>query len=110
MQRSYLFNDAEPTEVYSLSLHDALPICSPPAYWITGGLPPPPEQPASEARISRDRTLRMERLLRLRSEEHTSELQSQSHLVCRLLLEKKNRIILQSPAPRNTPTRNPAHQ
>src|SRR5689334_24662869 len=71
----FFFNDTATTEIYTLSLHDALPI-------LTGGegtyaihsdlatLPPPKFE---------------------RSEEHTSELQSQFHLVCRLLLEKKKK-------------------
>src|SRR6266478_10259005 len=72
----FFFNDTATTEIYTLSLHDALPIAAPIAdsSWITGVLAG-----------SRGSTVR--------SEEHTSELQSQSNLVCRLLLEKKkNRI------------------
>src|SRR5437870_6507849 len=74
----YFFNDTATTEIYTLSLHDALPIsrvirrasdavacASPPATWSRSA--------ASS----------------WRSEEHTSELQSRGHLVCRLLLEKK---------------------
>src|SRR5689334_24486152 len=67
----FFFNDTATTEIYTLSLHDALP-------------------------ISRDRTATFcsssmgnRRWRSTRSEEHTSELQSQFHLVCRLLLEKK---------------------
>src|SRR5436305_6532769 len=67
-----------PPETYTLSLHDALPICSAPgsccAAWPSSRTPPAP--PPSRAWC--------------RSEEHTSELQSRPHLVCRLLLEKKN--------------------
>src|SRR2546422_3335178 len=76
----FFFNDTATTEIYTLSLHDALPIWS--------------------AR-RRDELLTAfgvgcERipeggLLRDRSEEHTSELQSRLHLVCRLLLEKKKK-------------------
>src|SRR5205085_11648736 len=67
------------TEIYTLSLHDALPI------FVA----------MSDGRIvetgSHDELARSNGLYaRLRSEEHTSELQSQSNLVCRLLLEKKN--------------------
>src|SRR5690242_21330185 len=79
------------TEFYTLSLHDALPIsCS----WS-----PPPTSPTSVGRRRptpraprrRRRRRRRPRLpRRLRSEEHTSELQSHVNLVCRLLLEKKN--------------------
>src|SRR6478672_13709486 len=72
----FFFNDTAPTEFYTLSLHDALPI------WrhavprrdrrhADGGADPP--------------------LSACRSEEHTSELQSRSDLVCRLLLEKKKK-------------------
>src|SRR2546427_2575628 len=70
---SFFFNDTATTEIYTLSLHDALPISTPPrasrSWWLGAGRGP--------------------RSGRKRSEEHTSELQSQSNLVCRLLLEKK---------------------
>src|SRR2546430_11553093 len=67
----FFFNDTATTEIYTLSLHDALPICrSWPRRW-TAWCP------------------RRRRSRSARSEEHTSELQSQSNLVCRLLLEKK---------------------
>src|SRR5690348_18145639 len=79
---SFFFNAPPTTEIYTLSLHDALPIL-----------------PADLPRL-RDRgvAVRVRRHLvrdrahqgrQLRSEEHTSELQSPVHLVCRLLLEKK---------------------
>src|SRR5690348_18463400 len=72
----FFFNDTATTEIYTLSLHDALPICS-------HGPTDPPAQVFSD-------TLKWHaRNLVLRSEEHTSELQSPVHLVCRLLLEKK---------------------
>src|SRR5436853_6685194 len=75
----FFFNDTATTEIYTLSLHDALPICS--------------------------RNVQMHRrvgpwgvalgvamiVVGVRSEEHTSELQSLRHLVCRLLLEKKKK-------------------
>src|SRR4051795_11732529 len=67
----FFFNDTATTEIYTLSLHDALPI------W--GDRRPPG--------AVRDDLLGGRRIIR--SEEHTSELQSHSHLVCRLLLEKK---------------------
>src|SRR5437868_11328605 len=70
------------TEIYTLSLHDALPIC----LW-SGRSGRRPRQ-----RRSRQRRLRGRRWPhRPRSEEHTSELQSRFDLVCRLLLEKKTR-------------------
>src|SRR5205085_7937938 len=72
----FFFNDPATTEIYTLSLHDALPICRRrhgprPAHPGPDRLAPAPQRRAA------------------RSEEHTSELQSQSNLVCRLLLEKK---------------------
>src|SRR5712675_3696106 len=67
----FFFNDTATTEIYTLSLHDALP--------ISVGAPAPP---MTVARTTSNGT-------RSRSEEHTSELQSRLHLVCRLLLEKK---------------------
>src|SRR3712207_8512362 len=100
----FFFNDTATTEIYTLSLHDALPIC-----------------PAVIAELRAGRTLIVEDFLadrragdafaatwasigtralivvplvkegRLRSEEHTSELQSRQYLVCRLLLEKKKK-------------------
>src|SRR2546427_8962714 len=93
----FFFNDTATTEIYTLSLHDALPIC---VRWCCG---------ASSARAGcgGPRRRRWSRCGRAgcgttspgrrgrrgpgRSEEHTSELQSQSNLVCRLLLEKKKR-------------------
>src|SRR5476651_2572713 len=68
----FFFNDTATTEIYTLSLHDALPICLRnndgvgSTFWI--------DLPVADA---------------VRSEEHTSELQSRQYLVCRLLLEKK---------------------
>src|SRR3972149_12278161 len=74
--RSFLFffNDTATTEIYTLSLHDALPICS--------------RQTPIWSRFAPATAFRARRT---RSEEHTSELQSQSNLVCRVLLEKKRR-------------------
>src|SRR2546427_1233647 len=97
--RFFFFNDTATTEIYTLSLHDALPIslratvhaCAssspigprapnrpPVRLRDVGGPPPCARRKVDEAAAP------------LRSEEHTSELQSQSNLVCRLLLEKKN--------------------
>src|SRR5688572_31755420 len=81
----FFFNDTATTELYTLSLHDALPI------WIQ----PPRRTGQGALRVSR--TFRGSRSTR--SEEHTSELQSQSNLVCRLLLEKKNKNALNFFAP-----------
>src|SRR2546425_8619953 len=91
----FFFNDTATTEIYTLSLHDALPI-----FHVRG---------ADDVHQDRERAVPLHRLdhwtrafgcarlgrLRLhgRSEEHTSELQSLAYLVCRLLLEKKKRTI-----------------
>src|SRR5438309_7289511 len=76
------FNDTAPTEIYTLSLHDALPI-------FRAFLADDREEDLFECGLTsflgRDSCRSSSR----RSEEHTSELQSQFHLVCRLLLEKK---------------------
>src|SRR2546430_8148907 len=90
----FFFNDTATTEIYTLSLHDALPISveaersrlRPPG----AGLEEPP-------------ALALGVPIQPRSEEHTSELQSQSNLVCRLLLEKKKKLTHRS-------TRHNAHQ
>src|SRR5947209_17278224 len=75
----FFFHDTATTEIYTLSLHDALPIWAVETAVRTASLPG--EVPGARDRHSR-------------SEEHTSELQSRQYLVCRLLLEKKkNRII-----------------
>src|SRR2546430_7692926 len=80
-QEFFFFNDTATTEIYTLSLHDALPIWSRSA---TRGSPRP--VPRRRPRGAGPRAESPPP----RSEEHTSELQSQSNLVCRLLLEKKN--------------------
>src|SRR5436853_5595665 len=79
----FFFNDTATTEIYTLSLHDALPI-SPRAL----ARPPSPIPPVSSPARGHATTSRH---LKERSEEHTSELQSLRHLVCRLLLEKKKK-------------------
>src|SRR5690242_2596862 len=100
-RRVFLFNDPATTEIYTLSLHDALPISPgtrtarrrttrgratpwPRPTWAR----PSPSRPATPTPTTRPRA---------RSEEHTSELQSHVNLVCRPLLEKKNHET--SPAP-----------
>src|SRR3712207_8949359 len=105
MTTIFFFNDTATTEIYTLSLHDALPIYN---------LPVPRTSFVGRGRELGEikRTLTMTRHLTLigtggsgktrlalrvaadlaRSEEHTSELQSRQYLVCRLLLEKKNNI------------------
>src|SRR6202022_5205847 len=84
----FFFNDTATTEIYTLSLHDALPICR------------------SQARGVRQRRQAqiVGPLWICRSEEHTSELQSHSDLVCRLLLAKKIHT-LESAAPHLPPKR-----
>src|SRR3712207_9367715 len=83
----FFFNDTATTEIYTLSLHDALPIsaraCRGPAPRGPGTTGPTPAcGPASTPARPGPRG---------RSEEHTSELQSRQYLVCRLLLEKKKK-------------------
>src|SRR5438874_13657123 len=85
----FFFNDTATTEIYTLSLHDALPISSPGdtrcAFlppWVVRGRQSPRPKP------------RLTLEAKSRSEEHTSELQSRRDLVCRLLLEKKNKIYM----------------
>src|SRR5437016_13845460 len=70
----FFFNDTATTEIYTLSLHDALPISPLHICFVAD---------ADDIHLSRKA---------FRSEEHTSELQSLTNLVCRLLLEKKNKI------------------
>src|SRR2546425_13085726 len=92
----FFFNDTATTEIYTLSLHGALPICvraqrkiyqigqiarQGPRQGVPGGGPIVLTQGELNAFLSRHL---------VRSEEHTSELQSLAYLVCRLLLEKKN--------------------
>src|SRR3712207_8016925 len=79
----FFFNDTATTEIYTLSLHDALPILSFPASSFI-----PRRQPPS-AGASPLPSFNQTPSGRRRSEEHTSELQSRQYLVCRLLLEKK---------------------
>src|SRR2546430_15379792 len=74
----FFFNDTATTEIYTLSLHDALPI----------------SRPAVDTLLRlayHSEAVELIAVVVVRSEEHTSELQSQSNLVCRLLLEKKKK-------------------
>src|SRR5688572_33281053 len=84
----FFFNDPAPTEIYTLSLHDALPISIRAARSRSLQAPRHKQRPRSTADLQAGALARQ---LEGRSEEHTSELQSQSNLVCRLLLEKKNK-------------------
>src|SRR5690606_41864195 len=82
------FNDTSTSEIYTLSLHDALPI-SAIVSWIVGGAA---EGIGAIACWSfRATAFSRSYEFRMRSEEHTSELQSRENLVCRLLLEKKKK-------------------
>src|SRR5439155_23908885 len=92
----FFFNDTATTEIYTLSLHDALPISSPCAGRPETSRPRRTPTPARAcgSRPSRPRSGPASpppRTAGARSEEHTSELQSRGHLVCRLLLEKKKK-------------------
>src|SRR5439155_26481486 len=94
----FFFTASPPTEIYTLSLHDALPISVPARRRLPGPAAGPghgaagrpagrrlPGHPGGgRARPAEPQGVRVQR-----SEEHTSELQSRGHLVCRLLLEKK---------------------
>src|SRR3712207_7366199 len=89
----FFFNDTATTEIYTLSLHDALPISRRLESIISG-------KRQSRKRLSEKLKMPARRrsffgepfflIISDRSEEHTSELQSRQYLVCRLLLEKKN--------------------
>src|SRR2546430_11198053 len=79
----FFFNDTATTEIYTLSLHDALPISA------DGWSLPGRAAGSSRCRRASPPWSPSRSTSRGRSEEHTSELQSQSNLVCRLLLEKK---------------------
>src|SRR5438477_7451589 len=79
----FFFNDTATTEIYTLSLHDALPICFSASGGRVGGELAVAKSPRNEGEPSV--------ALDNRSEEHTSELQSHVNLVCRLLLEKKKK-------------------
>src|SRR3989440_1356525 len=91
----FFFNDTATTEIYTLSLHDALPIYASDPFAV---------QDRVAAGIVRMLELELKpqerQALRAygRSEEHTSELQSRSDLVCRLLLEKKNLRMISNPS------------
>src|SRR2546429_9820915 len=83
----FFFNDTATTEIYTLSLHDALPI-----YTHVARLVPGTRSPMKRAGFTLIELLTVVVIIALvRSEEHTSELQSRLHLVCRLLLEKKKK-------------------
>src|SRR5437764_2791541 len=80
----FFFNATSTTEIYTLSLHDALPICR-----CAGAVPAAGGYFRYRSRLAPRNAPRALSACRKRSEEHTSELQSPMYLVCRLLLEKK---------------------
>src|SRR2546427_13028838 len=86
----FFFNDTATTEIYTLSLHDALPISVVDIAGVKVGGERPIVVQSMTNTDTEDVTSTVNQVMALaRSEEHTSELQSQSNLVCRLLLEKK---------------------
>src|SRR5690348_17991872 len=90
----FFFNDTATTEIYTLSLHDALPIFADNIKQLVDGGISREVQAIAHLSLFRaqQRSYRLNSNER-RSEEHTSELQSPVHLVCRLLLEKKKKKI-----------------
>src|SRR5438034_2541005 len=91
----FVFTDPATTEIYTLSLHDALPIFTFTVAEIVpgiGSLPPPNRLGNGIEKGGMDWDGSEAAEPGIRSEEHTSELQSHSDLVCRLLLEKKKKI------------------
>src|SRR5205807_6877020 len=101
----FFFHDTPPTDIYTLSLHDALPICGDiPVVGAAVAAVPVAEMSPSQCGEQRPDAwppAAGERVAHPflggipRSEEHTSELQSPCNLVCRLLLEKKKQTIIQ---------------
>src|SRR5260370_20077968 len=85
----FFFNDTATTEIYTLSLHDALPILSEKQTHRRRHRDKAGSIPTGCERLSRSHGAPCDLERRSRSEEHTSELQSHLNLVCRLLLEKK---------------------
>src|SRR3712207_7041083 len=85
----FFFNDTATTEIYTLSLHDALPISVSDENATTRVSAPSSSRMFEEMRLAM-KVSTSGSWTSIRSEEHTSELQSRQYLVCRLLLEKKN--------------------
>src|SRR3712207_8468895 len=101
----FFFNDTATTEIYTLSLHDALPILKNPndkaikyEYWTCTTLAPgsDPKKPQATGGAEIVGPIKAYTTPDWRSEEHTSELQSRQYLVCRLLLEKKHKTFIYS--------------
>src|SRR5437773_9629321 len=102
----FSFNDPAPPEIYTLSLHDALPISQTPPFWR-------PARPLPYMLfLSHQVPVPLRNLVKetTRSEEHTSELQSHHDLVCRLLLEKKKKKINTKQTQLTSTSSNPIHQ
>src|SRR2546425_7362127 len=91
----FFFNDTATTEIYTLSLHDALPIFPGREELAVGKMRKSQPLPAHAHEALDMRIPRRE----IRSEEHTSELQSLAYLVCRLLLEKKKKELYRPQTP-----------
>src|SRR3712207_7127415 len=94
----FFFNDTATTEIYTLSLHDALPIFSlydspSPTRSVNTSRCVGDRRPTARRSRSRDSPATTASSGSSRSEEHTSELQSRQYLVCRLLLEKKKNVL-----------------
>src|SRR5439155_27270476 len=90
----FFFNDTATTEIYTLSLHDALPILAGPQKQknrlkVSMHVDEPTSREFLRRLVQNITSNPGGWLIDMRSEEHTSELQSRGHLVCRLLLEKK---------------------
>src|SRR5256885_7606253 len=101
----FFFNDTATTEIYTLSLHDALPICLVPA--LDDLLERLQADPGYRSFLLDGQTVLVADYLTARperSEEHTSELQSPCNLVCRLLLEKKKKNLRSPSQSISTPT------
>src|SRR3712207_7312768 len=101
----FFFNDTATTEIYTLSLHDALPIYASKFSTIINQVfivsittvlyPKLTEKFAmNDLKGFKDLFVKSVNIVMMRSEEHTSELQSRQYLVCRLLLEKKKKILI----------------
>src|SRR2546426_8081160 len=93
MSTFFFFNDTATTEIYTLSLHDALPISNTAMVVRVEATTARPTSEAPRCAATAPLSPRS-RLLKIRSEEHTSELQSPCNLVCRLLLEKKKKKLI----------------
>src|SRR2546422_8522279 len=106
----FFFNDTATTEIYTLSLHDALPISRRADVSLGGGKGKGERGMNDPIRVGVIGAGAIAQIAHLRSEEHTSELQSRLHLVCRLLLEKKKKKKLKNTHGRIDNSRYPADE